>query len=365
MSDLTLLYLLLVAFYLSECSLWARHGAVVFVGALGRGYRVDTLSRMLGNANGRVVMASALPPLGGAVVTEPWPLIVAPGGVLGGEVWVPFGGGSVAAHHDGRAVWVVGTGRTARARASTAQAAESLAKVIARVASATDRAQAVGQALDHAFDVPHAEARWKSAVSRKRTLTWLAHVVWIELFILAPFMFAPHSGTVLFWMLGVLVTMVAVAFTFQSAHRALYASSRGDRWMKLIEVGFFPPAAARAHDVLLRESMAEHHPLAVGAILLEPGRFAKLARRTVIELRHPLRRESPLSPEAAAADAWLRAEILARAEKLCRTRDVDVESTPARSDPNSKARCPRCDAEYARATGDCDDCPGVGVVPFV
>src|ERR1043166_2361089 len=83
MSDVAVLGVVVVALYLSECVVWARHGAfVVKVPWFFTGARLRTLSKALGTKAASASLLNPLPPFGRVYVVEPWPFSFNADGVV-------------------------------------------------------------------------------------------------------------------------------------------------------------------------------------------------------------------------------------------------------------------------------------------
>jgi len=118
--------------------------------------------------------------------------------------------------------------------------------------------------------------------------------------------------------------------------------------------------------MLSRPLLERFHPLAIAASLCSPGQLKVLARRTVRELRHPQVGTLPAEGDAGKIRAWANAAMLREVERFAARNGMppdQLDSTPARIDPECRSYCPRCHAQFTRADGACSDC-GVSLVAY-
>jgi len=119
---------------------------------------------------------------------------------------------------------------------------------------------------------------------------------------------------------------------------------------------------------LSRGLLENFHPLAVARVFCDKEQFRTFARAALNEIRYP---GWPLCPsnEPGAADTereWgLR--VQGAVEKLLKQAGIEPDEliqAPALADENCQAYCPRCHAQFTTATGACDDCGGMPLIPF-
>ena len=83
MSDLELLFLVLVVIYGWECACWVRRGSVALRTWFGRRWRLAHPGELLGNQRGGFVFAPPLPPLGTVLTGNQYPLSLSAEAALG------------------------------------------------------------------------------------------------------------------------------------------------------------------------------------------------------------------------------------------------------------------------------------------
>ena len=107
-------------------------------------------------------------------------------------------------------------------------------------------------------------------------------------------------------------------------------------------------------------------PLAVAVLLCEPPVFDRFARQFVRRLHYSLA-DGAADPTVTATEAWFRTaqtECIRQALATCGIRIDAYLQPPSRSEAGSLTYCPRCETEYAVASGTCADCPGVSLIPY-
>ena len=127
-----------------------------------------------------------------------------------------------------------------------------------------------------------------------------------------------------------------------------------------------PLSSIRAHDLLARHLFALYHPLAVAHVLCETEIFAELARRLLLDLRHPIEPTCPDGlAEADQVEKWYRARTLAALEEFVDATGVSVDRLLAPEPPldeSCRSYCPRCRCQYVMGQGHCASC---GDIPLL
>lgn len=142
--------------------------------------------------------------------------------------------------------------------------------------------------------------------------------------------------------LGLAILGLTLA-AFWRAHRRLYPDARGERRSKTILMGVSPLGAIRAADHLSHGLLARAHPLVAAVALCPREEAVRLARWLYFA---PDGHDPDVRRYLESSDLW------------------DVVAAPPRlEEMGAAAFCPRCHAQYVRASGDCSDCAGVGLRP--
>lgn len=215
---------------------------------------------------------------------------------------------------------------------------------------------AVGTALGSAepAQLDGVRERWRELQRVGAPVRWAGAVVAALGFIGLPVVLALAPRPI--WLLTLAASLwLGMATTFAlllRAHRRLFPSWAHERWTAALPCLLLPTSAMRAYDALARHAFADHPPLLVTALLLEPvAAEAGLARRER-ELAWPTH------DELATGDAAVRRAELAALRRLRQ----QLALPPPASAP-AEPHCPRCLERYVAATGECPDCPGVAIAP--
>lgn len=379
MSDLEFLYVLLVAFYLWECTAWIRGGAVMFV----RGWRRHAvMAPILGNQYGGFALAHPLPPLGAMTVAAQFPLSLSKEGVLAyvaGTVnaaarplqtcrfvrWTELK--SIEAK--GRSVRVNGELLTLAQSTIHARWLAGELRTLLKLPEA-QREEGIARLIQSTFDAEAFAKRWAEFESRASVLRLLANAALLFVFVAAPVVITRY-GIVANWpmlVIGLFALTGTAAVFFYRAHRTLHPNAGDERFAQTLMVLLFSPAAMRAADMLSRPLAEPFHPLVAARVLCREATFKALAQRLLLDLRHPRR---PLAVEGkaelAAIEENSRQQLLRAAEALVREAGVDLAELtrpPARLDATCRAFCPRCHAQFTATDLRCTDCGGLPIQAF-
>lgn len=378
------LLLVFVLFHAGEGAVLLLREDLLFIGH-GRRYRPTSAAKSpLGDARRALVPLSPFPPFPVAFIAEVPPVTIGPEAVVampaqsfGGRARPVDGAEPLdaaqleGAFSEGRTVFVSGRGSRGRpevlARTSSPASARALAARLRAFSKERpeERREAFEARLRSAFDLE--ALRQRKAVFERET-RWLSVLGPVTLVALlgtlygvfhVPFVFAhwPMFG------LACLGLLLHLALETWAAHRRLYPGLWADRALKALVLLLVPASAARARALVARDLFVGFHPLAVARVLLEPRSFEALSAEAWRDLKHPL--GHPSLAAQPTLDAVRRALLEAhRALILSAGLDpVRLEAAPAR-EGDARSFCPRCHAQYAEPEGVCEECPGVGRLPF-
>lgn len=382
MSDVQVLFLVLGAFYAWECACWLPRGSVVFTTWLGRVWRRRDPATWLGNSRGGFVFAPPLPPLGTLVQSSPFPFSLSPEAALAFVPttvppacrprqpgwflpWQQFREARAAERKlrvNGRLWWTAPSASLAKLRA------DELAR-LARLPDA-ERAPALRALFEASLDTTAVQSRLAAFDRASRPLR-----PWCSALVVFTFALAPAAiwcvGLRLSWapLVAALLAQIGVIATrFARAHRALFPEATEERFAKVLTVALSPANAMRALDALSRPLFEAFHPLAVAAVLLPPADFRDLARAVLLDVRHPAQPVCPEpDPAAQATEQYARRLLEEAVERVVRRRGLDPDALrrpPQPVEPDCRAYCPRCGAQFTTTHGTCADCGGLALVAF-
>jgi hypothetical protein len=362
-NDLVALGLIVVALYLSECVVWARHGAFVVTAPFLFGAKMHVLSRLAGTTRGAFTPLNPLPPFGRVYVVEPLPFTLDVDRAIARRAFslahepLPDDTGREVTWADVKDVRAIDrdvhVSGAVFARCSTPRHARVAASVLATVAAATPhkRAEAIEEAMRAHFDVAEARARARRHARWSVPLLVSASAVFLALFVFVPrVVVATGTKHWPFLVVSVYAWVLVCAVSMYVAHRKLTPDARGERWMHTLLMLPAPTMAMRGNDKLGRALMAGLHPVAVALGVLHGEARDDVVGRALRELKHPR--------GGRARDARDEA-LLARVTTLARTEGVDVDnafSAPTSLRAGQSAWCPRCRAVYRDGTTTCADC---------
>jgi hypothetical protein len=184
-------------------------------------------------------------------------------------------------------------------------------------------------------------------------LRWLSGLTFLALFALLPMSLTPVLPRRPSPLAALLVVLVLYGATLGASARLLLdCGVRGKRLLgSLLPLLLFPPAAAHAPSIVVRDLFLGFEPTALARELLPPRALDRFERVS----------DSVSSPGAAPA-AWDLAALVRGLVTRARARGAPLPPPP-RTDASAHAFCPRCLAEYRAGFGRCSDCD-VALVPF-
>ena len=169
-------------------------------------------------------------------------------------------------------------------------------------------------------------------------------------------------------LVGLIAVATATAVLFHRAHKALYPEAEDERFTHFIMVLLAPTVAMRAHDALSRPLAESYHPLAAAKLFCGENQFSGFARKVLLDLRNPALPVCPSDNAAAqAVESAARGLLRSAVEEFLKQNGVDPDELCrplAPADESCRACCPRCEAQFTTATGNCADCGGLPLVPF-
>jgi hypothetical protein len=380
MSDVQLLCLVLAGLYVWECTGWLRCGSVAFVTWFGRDWRAVHPGRLAGNANGGIIFAAPLPPLGTLLISNQLPLSLSPAGVLAfvatnvNPGWRPTQSGCFVRWENVAGVQVRGKKLIVNGElflvGTTPGFARHLGAELRRLASLApeQRESAIAEILRGTLDGRAIESRLRDYQAGSSVVRRFTNVLFLYLVAIGPGLIG-YFGLGRTW-LGLLLGLLALTFTtatfFCRAHRALYPAAGDDRFTHTLTIALAPSSALRAHDALSRSLLENYHPLAVAKQLLSEQEFRTFARRVLLDLRHPARPwENCEPPEAVATGTYSRHVLRTAMEEFLIHNGLapdDLGRAPTPADDSCRSFCPRCDAQFTTLGGECTDCGGLALV---
>ncbi len=371
MNDSLVLVLVLVGFYLHDCSLWLERDTLAFIAAgFGRWRPVRPRPLLSGAAKG-LLPSFRLPPLTPVYLSYAWRIAASPTHVCSVS---PTRMPATAPPYAYDAIEEVAAADTtvtvngvpfAKCQEPflAAMTADFLRRLVAL--SSKRRDAALVKALAAALDPGRLEMAIRSLARDGFVLRVYCNLLFAYLFVGLPTAVA-CLNLVATWpyLLALLIVLAAViGAEFHRLHAARWPVDRAGRRSVLVRLCFFPPLAMRAYDFLAHRIAAHFHPVALALSLADAGTADRVIRETLRHLRYPLTAPDA-DPVANATQAWFRAteESAIRTVLIARGLQPDMYlAPPARTDDEGLTYCPRCETAYALPSGLCHDCPGVAL----
>ncbi len=250
-------------------------------------------------------------------------------------------------------------------RGETPARARALARALARLRRAGNPARERSKWIAEALDAEAAKGR-ADEVGKAATPVGVASALWAGWLLLITVLLLRDFRWIQAWplfLIGGLALYSAVVLLYWRAHRRIHPDAASDRRQQVIALALSPLGAIRAPDRLSRDALADHHALACALALLKGPALDAVARAALIEVLHPaIEPWQPHKPELAAdrADflAFVAPSIRAATSELDPDRLVIPDPPP---NPEQRAYCPRCFADYRADVPQCDDCGGLAL----
>ncbi len=385
LSDAEIILLVLAAFYLFECFFRLDEGTVAFVAAPGRRFRLLRAAPFFASQRGGVLL-SGIYPWSQTFLATSFPVSLDRDGAYSYTTsalswrgrglpecrYVRF-----ADQPNFRAVdREVLAGEQVFLKLRSPQAAQSIAARLDVIAKTP--AEQRGTCHRRPPDPAHRRRRGGRATGGFRAgampLALFGGVLLVGTFLIAPCLmwaFYDHPAAwkilISYVCFYLLVWGLAIA-AFHKLHGTLEPDRTSDRLKQSLMMCVSPANTMRGLTAISTQLLVDFHPLAAAKALLAEDQFRAFARLVLRDARQPLR---PIYPTDDAAlvpvvDTY-RASLEASLVALVERSGLDVEQLLAPPEPESpdvRAWCPRCEQQYAVASGRCDDCGGIELVPF-
>ncbi len=382
MSDVQFLFIILGVLYAWECVAWLRRGGVGFSTWAGRRWRSQHPATLFGNQRGGFIFAAPFPPLGSLLITHQLPFSLGPDGVLffvAANVnpgWRPAQSACFLSWEKAGELKLRGKKILLQKEiiyaAPTTTLASHLFRTLTNAAKlpAAERSNAIRAVLRASFDLQQVETLRQTFQSQARPLRILTNALFALVFIVASLLIGFIGlGHVWIWLfLALLALTITTATYFARLHRKLWPASGDERFTQTLIIALAPATTMRAHDLASRPLLEFFHPLAVAKTLFQPEQFLRFARRLLLDLRNPALPTCPNpQPPAIATEQFFRHAYLETVETWLTENNIsptELCCPPDPTDESCHAYCPRCEAQFTTATGQCADCGGLPLVAF-
>jgi hypothetical protein len=235
---------------------------------------------------------------------------------------------------------------------------------------AEQREPAIKQMLRDAMDAKRIATLVETLRIRTRHIRWLANILFVHLFIIAPAVITLVGirATWLGLVVGMFALTLSIATLFYRAHRQFYPKATDERFTHTLTTGLAVATSLRAHDIASRPLLETFHPLAVANVLLEKNSFRMFARNVMLDLRHPMLPVCPnANPQAVTTEIFFRSATQEVTEAWLKENGIAPDElclSPKPLDETCRAYCPRCEEQFTSAEHSCADCGGIALVDF-
>lgn len=381
MTDGQLLLLVLWLVYITDCFVWYNRHTVVFATWWGRKRRALTASPRFGLASGGISLLNPFPPLGQIFIAQALPLSLSPDCVVAfnsqsfSSTERPLQSGTVLAIDELSEVEVrdndLFLNGTPFCKFRNPLLARLVAELLKRLhtSSQSCRAILIDDFWKQRFDTPSASIEFQLFKATASGLHWLCILLFAFLYLLLPFI-ALYSGVALMIIpAGIVMFIMAIPLTYEYfiAHRLLFPELRSDRYIHSLKMALCPPVAIRSIDLLTGQSLYKYDILALAHLFLAKADCDDFCASYVRDLRHPISFDSD-NPLVRQTCRWQNETIMRLALPLLPSVASAVPRSmalPSRQSADCLSFCPRCLIQLATKDGNCPECSGVPLMPFI
>ncbi|MCI0354173.1 MAG: hypothetical protein L0099_03905 [Acidobacteria bacterium] len=380
MSELEGLFLVLFGVYLLHSMVWVEPEAVAFRQTLRRFYSVARDGLPLPAVRRKGVFVQPLPPLGGALVCPPYPLMLSPEGASAWRITGPPSENLGAATPPylrfeemtridltESVIRIAGKDFVATAAPGLARHAAHLLAELHRLGP-KQRAPVIDRALTARFDLRRVEKRLEDYRQASGPVRRASNLLFLALWVAVPVL-AWKPGLLVTWPLMLILVLPLLAIAARRlwiADRQLHPEHGEQRWRIVLTAALSPLSAIRGNDELLHPLLVEFDPVAVARSVCAENAFRELASQSLRSLRFPTPGELPEEgSEHLHVREWFAARQLAALERFLAAEGLDPNTllAPARESGRCLSYCPRCWGQYVAASGTCGSC-GIALVGF-
>jgi len=378
MGDGEALFLVLSLLYLSDCLLWVRKRSVAFVSPWCRRWRVANANPLFGNERGGLLFLNPLPPLGHVFLSDPSPVSVSPVGVCTFDRQPRFFPGRVTPR--ARSLTFAEITRSSTdsafllinnrkfAKCATTKQAKAISELINATIDAAPSAREglIYRHITKQFAVDEAASILRNAFDVIKPIQFTCCIFFLFLFVATPILVSTLGLLRLIVPVAAVIIVFAaqISIMFYRGHKELYPHDKQERIESVIKMVLCPPVSIRTTDLLTKHLLSEYSPVVLGTLFPDAA-AQRFVRSYILDLQHPLADEAR-DETSAAIISWAATTHLSLCiAHISRPGVLQPEVlTPPAQDGNSISYCPRCRCQYVVRSGQCPDCPGVGLLAF-
>ena len=380
MSEGITLFFILLFFYLVECIFWLHRISAAFVSFTGKHWHLIFFNKYFGNDNGGIFPANPLPPLGKVYICSLLPVAFSNTHVcsqisqtLTNDIKIEKHAKSVK-YDEMKSVSTIDKdifiNGNMFVKCSTPIQSVFIKDILLKLISLNDkqRENEIKRIVQETLDVKNARKEIEKFDDKSYKLRIFCNLLFLYIFLIVPVLVYFYGTIKLFIILLVLMYLssISVSIIFYTIHKMFYPAQKGERIIDMIKMIIFPPTAVRANDFLSLNLLVNYHPLTVGLILFDNINFENIAKKVLIDLKHPIINDFE-NEQVDLTNKWHRSNLENIVIDFLHNNSVDIKNliiAPSPENVSCKSYCPRCEAQYTIQNGICSECSNMALISF-
>jgi hypothetical protein len=360
MTDGQRLLAVFILLYLSECLFWLPHSVrACWSWTGGRAWLLLRPSSNLAASGSGVLMSWPLPPLGGVLITESWPIIPHAAGLWVGESqtsegrWLAWN--QVEPRREQRTLLL---NAETPIKCATERRAETL---LQQIKALQTQPNGIERWWEDSLSLPRARAELRRYRLASRSLRSWCLLIWMLCFLALPWLYWRYGDDLMrlgLTALMLLAAMLVIAFRWKALDQSLFPQFTSSRFLQTLHLAVMPTHSIRALDLLSVELFAGLQSVVCARLLLPDAEWRICASKE-------WRKWAYLGKEHALFAASR--QIMGPLRTFLQNQGIqadELEAQPPRED-GASSYCPRCHAAFVAAEAECRPCGGTHTLPFI
>lgn len=382
MTDEQTLLLVLFLLFLFECLIWVHRNTVIINSYFYSGWQLRYPSSNFGNKNGGFFLRNPLPPLGVIFLCQPIPFSFSSNKIVSyisqqlTDSGKPKQIEKVFSFNEIKNISIqlneIYINGELFVKCRTNQLARFFSDFISNVKdiSQNSREEYYNKFFQNLLDIDRIKTLYNKYKKKSIYLRLFCNILWIYIFIFSICIIYIFGFilSIFYLLTGYLILHLLTVIIFYFTFRYFYPdSSKEELYSNLLIILLFPPSAIRSIDKISLNLFDRYHPLAVMIAISHDSNFEIFVKKIILDLKFPLGNES-LPKDIQNISNWYRNKQIKILKSFFKNNAIDLKNllTPSiSSDVTVKAYCPRCHVEYTSTEGQCSDCNGIDLVPFI
>lgn len=382
MYDLETFFLVLVIFYLVECSIWLPRGTILFRQSSKKIWTLIYPSTLLGNHLGGLGFRNLLPIFSTSMTADTWPISISPEGVYSftfqtiDSIAHPYQEEKFFHFTEINSITVnskkILINGKLFVRTSKVELAHHLAELIDKIRKlkVNERESAIRKAISQSFDTEELNIKVQNFLNTIKWLKVLSTLLFLYLFLAAPIaIFFLDLAKIWLWLLtGLFCLSLASSILYYKYYKKFYLKSSDELLSQLIMLVLAPVVTIRACDLLSKNLFFSYHPLAIAKVLCSKEAFLSFSKSILIDIKFPLISTCFINEIAPkACEEWFRKIFIEIVEKFIKQAGINYSELikpPLPTNEKCLSYCPRCHHQYLVVEGECINCGDMPLHPF-